>query len=229
VTGLEQIWIDAGPTLVGVVIGAGGGLIGNAISNRSTRAAMQANSEDVKGQIAGASADVQAQIAASTAAAAAQIEADRRNRIWEKQAEAYVDGIKGIRHQQKIRSSQVLNILTGGDPIDTPPPVEWSDVEARLLTYSSPTIIDKLGASSDAGIKFATTWRYLDQMPPGTERLKMVEQARQEARAADGLDDELMDTIRAELHAGTDRAPEQPVPLATSAQHDKVSEGKHTG
>jgi len=46
----------------------------------------------------------------------------------------------------------------------------------------------------------------------------MVDQARQEARDADGLDDGLMDTIRAELHAGTGRAPDPPVPLAASAQ-----------
>jgi len=30
-------------------------------------------------------------------------------------------------------------------------------VEARLLTYSSPAIINKLTAASDAGIKFVTT------------------------------------------------------------------------
>jgi hypothetical protein len=148
-----------------------------------------------------------------------QIEADRRNRIWEKQAAAYVDGIKGIRHQQKIRASQVVNIITGSPALTDPAPVDWSDVEARLLTYASPAIIDKLRASSDAGIKFVTTWRHLDHMPPRTERLKMVEQARQEAKDADGLDDELMDTIRDKLHAGTDRAPEPPVPLAGSAQH----------
>ncbi len=218
-TGLEQIWIDAGPTLAGVIIGAAGGLIGNVISNRSTKTAIAANSEDIRRQIEGASGDVRAQIAASVATVGAQIEADRRNRLWEKQAAAYVDGIKGIRHQQKIRSSQVVNILTGADPLTAASSVDWPDVEARLLTYASPAIINKLRASSDAGIKFVTTWRGLDQMPAGNERFNMVEQARQEAAHADGLDDELMDTIRAELHAGTDRAPDLPVPLARSAQN----------
>jgi hypothetical protein len=216
--GLEEAWIAASSALVGVVIGAAGALLGNLMSRKTANATIAANSVDIKAQIDGASADVRAQIEAAATTIAAQIEADRRNRIWERQAAAYVDGIKGIRHQQKIRSSQVLNIITGSDPLETPAPVDWSDVEARLLTYSSPAIINRLTAASDAGIKFVTTWRHLDQMPPGTERLKMVDQARQEARDADGLDDELMDTIRAELHAGTGRAPDPPVPLAASAQ-----------
>lgn len=47
--------------------------------------------------------------------------------------------------------------------------------------------------------------------------------------AAGGLDDELMDEIRAELHASTECVPEPPVPLARSAQHDDVAEDTQTG
>jgi hypothetical protein len=60
-------------------------------------------------------AAVAAVVAAGTAQISAQIEADRRNRIWEKQAVAYTDAITGIMHRQKFRDGQLTGIITGTD------------------------------------------------------------------------------------------------------------------
>lgn len=111
-----------------------------------------------------------------------------------------------------------MNIITGSAALTTPSPINWADVEATVLAYASPGVIAKLQAASDAGRQFAGTWRMLGEIAPGAGRGEMAQRARAEARAADGLDDELMDTIRAELHVSAAEAPEPPVPMAASAQ-----------
>ena len=226
--GVEQTWIAAGSGLVGVLIGVGGTLLGNLISRRtvrdSTNAAIAANSRnivtqvtansaDIKAQIEASSGDIRTQIAASVATVRAQIEADRSNRIWENKAAAYTDAILGIRHQQNIRASQVMSIMTGSEPMTTLSPVDWPFVEARLITYASHAVMTRLIAASDAARQFAGIWRRLDEMGPSAERGEMRQRARQEATAADGIDQELMETIRAELlDASTHQAPERQVP-----------------
>lgn len=215
---LDEAWIAAAALLAGAIIATAGALLGNLMSRKTANATIKANSADIKAQLEAVSADVRAQVEAASAATAAQIEADRRNRLGEKQAAAYIDGIKAIRHQQTIRASQVRNIITGSDPLTTAPPADGADSEAQMIAYGSPAVIGKLRARVAAGTQFVNSWRILDQMPPGAARVDMAEQARREAGVADGLDDELLDTIRAELHAGTDRAPDPPVPLAASAQ-----------
>jgi len=222
--GVEQTWIAAGAGLVGVLIGVGGTLLGNLISRRtvrdSTNAAIAANSRNIVTQVTANSADIKAQIeairaqiAASAATVRAQIEADRRNRIWENKAAAYTDAIAGIRHQQNIRASQVMSIMTGSEPMTTLSPVDWPFVEARLITYASRAVMTRLVAASDAARQFAGIWRRLDEMGPSAERGEMRQRARQEATAADGIDQELMETIRAELlDASTHQAPERQVP-----------------
>jgi hypothetical protein len=232
-SGLEEAWVAAASGLVGVVIGAVSTLLGSIISRKtardSTDSTIAANSADIRAQISANSANIRAQIEASAATVTAQIEAERRSRIWERQAAAYTDAIQGIRHQQNIRASQVLNIITGSEPLAAPSSIDWNEVEARLIAYASPGVMEKLRAASDAGREFSSTWRMLDQMPPGVQRGVAAEQARQEARAADTLDDELMDTIRDELHASSARAPEPPIPLAASARKDPRPEGDRAG
>jgi len=226
--GVEQTWIAAGSGLVGVLIGVGGTLLGNLISRRTVRDStiaaiaansrnivtqVTANSADIKAQIEASSSDIRAQIAASVATVRAQIEADRSNRIWENKAAAYTDAIVGIRHQQNVRASQVMSIMTGSEPMTTPSPVDWPFVEARLITYASHAVMTKLVGASDAARQFAGTWRRLDEMGPSAERGEMRQRARQEAKAADGIDQELMETTRAELlHASTHQAAERQVP-----------------
>lgn len=226
--GVEQTWIAAGSGLVGVLIGVGGTLLGNLISRRTLRDStsatiaansrnivtqVMANSADINAQIEASSADIRAQIAASAATVTAQIEADQRNRIWENKAAAYTDAIVGIRHQQNIRASQVRSIMTGSEPMTTPSPVDWPSVEARLITYASHAVMTRLIAASDAARQFAGTWRRLDEMGPSAERGEIRQRARQEAKAADGIDQELMETIRAELlQASTPQAPERQGP-----------------
>jgi hypothetical protein len=229
--GLEEAWIAAGSGLAGVIIGVAGTLLGNLISNKAAKAAIEANSDDVrrqieaasvdvKAQLEAASADVRAQIDASATTVVAQIEADRRNRLWEKQAAAYVDAIKSVQHLREIRASQVRSILTGSPPPTDPSPVDSDDVAARLVAYASPEIVGKLRDAFEAGTQFVTTLQLLDQMPPGAERKNAVAQALQEAKAVSGLEDEQMDMIRAELHTGPGHATEAPIPMARTA-HDQ--------
>jgi hypothetical protein len=81
------------------------------------------------------------------------LDAAHRERMWDRQADAYVNAIAGIRHQQKIRESRMSTIRF--DPPAPAPasPVDWAELEPRLLAYASPSVIAALKAASDAGIK----------------------------------------------------------------------------
>jgi hypothetical protein len=176
-----------------------------------------------------------AAIAAAAADRWAQIEADRRSRVWEKQAVAYTDAIAGIRQRQKVRGGLWQGMLTGTEPERPPVPVDWVPLEAQLLAYASPGVLDALAAAAASGTDYETAvdqWKFSRQqaqsaaatgipLPPGLRPEHERERVEYLLRIANDLDDRLMDLIRAELHAGTDVVPAPPVPLARPAQLDE--------
>jgi hypothetical protein len=197
---IEAAWIAGGSGLLGVVVGVTGTVIVAKAGFRSTRDATDATT------------------AAGLASIRAQIEADRRNRIWEKQAAANTDAIAGIVHRQRIRQGLMRQVLT----------VDWTELGARLIAYASPAVVEGLEASASAGRNYESAvamWNISSEQARTAAEIGRPVSApagRREAMdkalaEADRLDDTLMDTIRAELHAGTDRPPAPPLPLARPA------------
>jgi hypothetical protein len=148
-------------------------------------------------------------IDAATETSARTLDAARGDKVWEKQAAVYVEAIAGIRHQQKIRVSrmQALRFLVPGRQ-ELPSPVDWSELEPRLLAYASPAVIEALQAASDAGIKHRGLY---DLYAAAIEQEREDEQwgnadavgeaAVNSLAEADARDDALIALIRAELHA----------------------------
>lgn len=205
---IEAAWIAGSSGFLGVLVGVTGTAVVARLGFKSTRAATDAT-------VAGGVASVQD-----------QIEADRRTRIWEKQAAAYTDAFAGIRHRQKVRQVLMQGIITGTEPERPPVPVDWVQLEAQLLAYASPEVIEELKAAGTAGAKYESEVRlwhtYVEQarhvpvitLPVGSRPAAAREAAEKALAEANLLDDRLMDRIRAELHAGTDQVPAPPVPLA---------------
>jgi hypothetical protein len=223
IAGVQEAWIGAVGLAAGGIIGVGGTVLGGRISRKAVDAQIAASSADVKAQIEANSRDVKAQIEAAANASAAQVEAalttvrdqiaaTRLDRIWRRRADVYTDSIRGIRHQQDIRYSQVQNLITGADPRDDPAPVDWKEIEGRLIAYGSSAALEAFIDASKAGLKFLDTWHAIPDMPPGMQRAEMVQQARQQADAAVQLEDKVLDTIRAELQGRPATDPLPPVP-----------------
>ncbi len=42
----------------------------------------------------------------------------------------YTRFIRGVRHQQQVRGTQILHIITGEDASTDPAPVDWLELEA---------------------------------------------------------------------------------------------------
>ena len=157
-----------------------------------------------------------------------QIEAERDGRIWDKQAAAYTDAIAGIIHRQKIRQGLWAFVLTMTEPPRPESPVDWRELQPRLLAYASPDVLDALSAAGTAGQKFEQLVGLLNDYrqevppdavaarPPGTDRAA-IEKALAEANR---LDDVLIDQIRKELHARAEARRSQPVPLAPALPSD---------
>ena len=228
---IEIAWIAAGSVVAGAAVGVAGAVIaarlGLRSGERSAAAIISANSSDIKAQIDAGSADVRAQLAAASVDIKAQIEADRSHRIWEKQAAAYTDAIEGIFHRQRIRRVQFQSMIASTDPpLQNPAPVNWSALEARLITFSPQVVIKAFQDAGTAGSAFEyqlNIWRtqreelrqQLGAHPGQTASVPSNRAAVEEALdEVNRLDDVLMDTIREELHAGAAVARAQPVPLA---------------
>lgn len=231
---IEIAWIAAGSVVAGAAAGVVGAVVaaklGLRSSERNTAAVIAASSSDIKAQIEAGSADVRAQLATTSANIKAQIEANRNNRIWEKQAAAYTDAIEGIFHRQRIRKAQFQSMIVGTDPPpQKPAPVNWSELEARIIAYSSSVVIKAFQDAGAAGTAFEyqlDIWRTQREQlrqqldaPPGQPASFPGNRAAVEAALgeANRLDDVLMDTIRRELHATAAAARAEPVPLSPPA------------
>jgi hypothetical protein len=207
---VEAAWIAGSSGLIGVLVGVTGTVTVARLGFRSTRAATEAAN------------------ATALASLWAQIEADRRNRIWEKQAASYTDVMVMIGHRRTVYSGMMRAMLTGTKPEEPPAPIDWAVLESRCVAYASPGVLAALQASVRAGGDFQTAismWAAAGEQAklmaqrgapsPGTARER--DAARKALDEAHRLDDVAVDLIRAELHAGTDRPPAPPVPQARSA------------
>jgi hypothetical protein len=213
---IETAWIAvvgaAGGGLIGVFGALGGAWIGKRTAKETNDATIAANSTDIKAQIDASAAVTRAQIQAATAQVLAQIEADRNNRIWDKRAAVYAELIRGIRHQQGIRATQVIHVLTGQDASTEPSTVDWPKVEAEGIAYGSSKVLDALVAASDAGRQFRGDYNALEGMEAGSGRGELANKVRAEAAAATALDDKVLDIIRIELQARPGSDPLPPLP-----------------
>jgi hypothetical protein len=158
-----------------------------------------------------------------------QIEADRRNRIWEKQAAAYTDAIAVLANRQMIRRNRLQGVMTGTVPEEPPALIEWEAVKARLAAYASPAVLDALEALIMAGRDFETKVTAFaaakeqaklmaDSGHPAPDTASERDAATEALTGASRLNDELIHTIRDELHAGTDRPPAPTRWLATDSK-----------
>jgi hypothetical protein len=234
---IEIAWIAAGSVVAGAAVGVAGAVITAGLGLRTgkstTAATIAASSADIRAQIEAGSVDVRAQLASGSADIRAQIEADRSNRVWEKQAATYTDSIEGIFHRQRIRGAQLQAMIAHLDPPPkTPAPVDWPGLEARIIAYSSQEVLDAFRAAGVAGSKFeyeVNIWsirqeRLIQEMAANPERTVSSPSNRNAAQSAledaNRLDDVLMSIIRAELHAGATAVKAQSGPLISQPRPD---------
>jgi hypothetical protein len=146
---IEAAWIAGSSGFLGVLVGVTGTAIVARIGFKSTR-------------VATATA-----VAGGLTSVRDQIEADRRTRLWEKQAAAYTEAIAGIRHRQKVRQGLMQGMITGTEPERPPVPVDWIQLEAQLIAYASPEVISALASAAAAGAKYESDVRmwhtYIEQ------------------------------------------------------------------
>lgn len=207
---VEAAWIAGGSGVLGVVVGVTGTVIVARLGFRSTRAATETTTS------------------AALASVQAQIEADRRNRIWEKQAESYTDVMVIIQHRRTIYSGMMRAVLTGTEPEQPPAPIDWTVLESRCVAYASPGVLSALQASAHAGGDFETAislWAaaveqaklMAESGAPSSGTARERDAARKALDEAYRLDDVAIDMIRDELHAGAGRPPAPPIPQARPA------------
>ncbi len=164
-------------------------------------------------------------VQASTGNTIRALDAARGDRLWDKQATAYVDAIAGVRWQQ-LRRQRQLNTLDPGDPLPADKsPVDWDELEARLLAYASPAVLLALKTASDAGRKardLYNTWTFMADderrsndlrgagiaapARPAQILIDAAEAVRPAIQHANDKDDALIDAIRTDLHGKAGRA-----------------------
>ena len=206
--GLEEALIGAGAVLVT----AGGAIYAARVELRGTlRAAITS--------VTAASRDIQKQIEAASTDVREQLAADREHRVWEKRATTYTDAIAAIRHEQKVRGIQFVATRIGKEHERPQSPVDRVDLEARMIAFSSPTVLTAQKTYVAAAQKFQDEFMIWQQdveearqsqelvrggvipqtFPRPHNSQEDLEGAREEA---DKLSDEVISLIRSELHGG---------------------------
>jgi hypothetical protein len=143
-------------------------------------------------------------IEANTADTIRALEAARKDHVWDKQAATYVDAIVGIRYQQRKRRAHVGTTIVGEPPEVSDPPSNLREVEARLLAYASPKVIQAFTATNDAWEKaqhLYEEWQAAGNPEGGvvTPREELRQALRLASRDADEKEDVLIETIRVDL------------------------------
>jgi hypothetical protein len=186
---VEAAWIAASSGFLGIIVGVGGTVTVAIFGLHSTRKATDA-------QITARSTDIKD-----------QIEADRRNRVWERQAAVYIDVIAAILHREKVRRLRVEGMITGTEPDIPPAPVDWSELGVRLYAYASPEVHDAFLAAEAACEPIESAIRkWLDERKH--QRVGPAqEEAKKAVKEANSLDNGTLAIIRGELHASPVRAP----------------------
>ncbi|HUA41225.1 MAG TPA: hypothetical protein VMA32_06660 [Streptosporangiaceae bacterium] len=137
-SGIAEALIGVSGVVAGGIIGVGGSWLGAHVNSRSadrtTRATIEGNSQDIKAQIEASEATTKAQIESAMATVTAQIGADRQSRIWDKRAAVYVKAVRLFRYQQEIRESQVQHLLTAADASTELAPVDRQVLEALMTS-----------------------------------------------------------------------------------------------
>jgi hypothetical protein len=208
--GIEEALIGAG----GLVLAAGLGIYAARVTLRGTLQAalttVSAASDNIQRQIQAASTDVREQLTA-----------DREHRVWEKRATTYTDAIAGIQYQQKIRGFQIVATRVRTEREWPKSPVDWVELEARMIAFSSTTVLKAQMAYTKAAQRFQDEYEIFQEdteqarqiqesvsggvipqtFPQGRNSREDLDKARNEA---DQLSDQVMRAIRYELHGSTD-------------------------
>jgi hypothetical protein len=162
------------------------------------------------------------------------IEADRHNRVWEKQSQVYIDAVAGILHKVKVRQCQWQRMTTDTEPEHPPEPVDWPMVEAGMAAYASDRVLEALdqakihlGLFDDAFNTFlaaeAAASSPLRIDPEASQRMDdAMEKAKKELPEAFSLLNNLMHIMRTELAAGAGEmhAPQKKENITEMARHD---------
>jgi hypothetical protein len=205
------------PGLEEALIG-GGAIVGAALlALLGARFAARATVKSALATIASGSEDIQKQIEAGSADVREQLAADREHRVWEKRATTYTDAIAAIRHQQKIRGHQMVATRVRVEQEWPKQPVDLVGLEARLIAFSSPTVLAAQKTYTAAAQKFADECRIWEEdteqarqtqelvrsgvMPSAFPNSRSTRDDLEKARTeADKLSDEVIALIRSELH-----------------------------
>jgi hypothetical protein len=186
---VEAAWIAGSSGLLGVLVGITGTVVVARIGFRST-----------------------------TRSIGDQIEADRRSRIWEKQAATYADAVTAILHRQRSRRLTWRGMMIKEDPDLIAEPVDWPVLEGRVAAFGSPTVKAAFEKSGRANSEFTMKARLYRKAPEDKQDLGPVQRT---SKTASDLDDALIDLIRVELHAGPSQKPEPVLPLIAPPRDDK--------
>jgi hypothetical protein len=150
---IEAAWIAAGSGLLGGVVGVTSAVIVARIGFRATRetaaATIAANSTDIQAQLETESQNIRAQIEATSVDLRTQLDVDRRNRLWEKQAEAYVEALAVIARRQAERG-HLTSLLSYDEATEAkrrkmyadPEDWDWATASAKLTAFASQPVLD---------------------------------------------------------------------------------------
>jgi hypothetical protein len=209
------------PGIEEALIGAGGLVVAAGLGIGAARVTLRGTLQAALTTVSAASNNIQKQIQAASADVGEQLAADREHRVWERRAATYTDAIAGIQYQQKIRGFQIVVTRVGTDREWPKSPVDWVDLEARMIAFSSTTVLKAQMAYTKAARRFHDEYEIFQEdteqarqiqesvssgvipqtFPQGRNSREDLDKARDEA---DQLGDQVMRSIRYELHGSTD-------------------------
>jgi hypothetical protein len=180
---IEAAWIAGASGLLGVLVGVGGTVTVAIFGFRNTRDATAATNKTTSDVLQ------------------AQIEAARRDKMYDKRAEVYVDYLSVAAWAQTSRQAWQRRLLEQ-DPgpginklLDSPPAADLGSLEARMQAYGTPdafTASQKLGTANFVATAACTSWAAKPSDAGKTAALHAIEEA-------DDASDELVQLVRVEL------------------------------
>lgn len=190
---IEAAWIAGGSGVLGVLIGIAGTVTATVVGFRSTRTATKETND------------------AGAASIREQIEAERRNRVWDQQAQIYVDILATANFRQTKREYQ-----TQTSPLDPEVSKQFEaylaiwrtpdvyQMEGRIIAFASEPVVTAVQASSTAEREARAAYNRWQQESSASgaesEASKVAAVAAEAARkAAEAADDAIVELIRSEL------------------------------
>jgi hypothetical protein len=121
-----------------------------------------------------------------------------RGRLWEKQADLYVEIIKAVEERRSERRYRLRLVSTGAPFRSYAESAHWDELFPRLIAYAAPPIHDVLNAATEANSHVRDLYEEYAAMT-GPNREAAVERIRTAVEQAEAKDQELFKMIRADL------------------------------